>query len=105
MENEQKAFELILHSGNARSLAHEALELIKANEKEQAEKKLKEADTELIEAQKLHARFLRDMANNEEIKIDLLMVHAEDHVSGSQTCLEMAKEIVAIYERLDLNDK
>ena len=105
MDNEQKSFELILHSGNARSLAHEALELIKANQKEQAEIKLKEAEDELIEAQKLHARFLRDMANHEEIKIDLLMVHAEDHVSGSQTCLEMAKEIIAIYERLDQNGK
>lgn len=105
MDNEQKSFELILHSGNARSLAHEALELIKANQKAQAENKLKEAEDELIEAQKLHARFLRDMANHEEIKIDLLMVHAEDHVSGSQTCLEMAKEIIAIYERLDENGK
>lgn len=101
MENEQKAFELILHSGNARSLAHEALSLIKTKNRNEANKKLEEAQKELIEAQKLHAQFLRNLANNEEIKMDLLMVHAEDHASGSQSCLEMAKEIVAIYERMD----
>lgn len=104
MENEQKAFELILHSGNARSLAHDALSLIKNKQREEANAKLDEAQKELIEAQKLHAQFLRSMANQEEIKMDLLMVHAEDHVSGSQSCLEMAKEIIAIYERIDWND-
>lgn len=105
MDNEQKAFELILHSGNARSLAHEALSLIKIKNKDEANKKLKEAQQELVEAQKLHAQFLRNMANNEEIKIDLLMVHAEDHVSGSQSCLEMTKEIITIYERMDWDDQ
>lgn len=60
---------------------------------------MKEAKKELLEAQKLHAQMLRDMANSEEIKVDLLLIHAEDHVSGSQNCLDMAAEVIAIYER------
>lgn len=99
MDNEQKSFQLILHSENARSLAHEALQLIKEEKKEEANNKMKEAKKELLEAQKLHAQMLRDMANSEEIKVDLLLIHAEDHVSGSQNCLDMAAEVIAIYER------
>ena len=99
MDNEQKSFQLILHSGNARRLAHEALQLIKEEKKEEANNKMKEAKKELLEAQKLHAQMLRDMANSEEIKVDLLLIHAEDHVSGSQNCLDMAAEVIAIYER------
>lgn len=99
MDNEQKAFQLILHSGNARSLAHEALELIKEDKTDEAKAKLNEAKTELVEAQKLHAQMLRAMANHEEVKVDLLLLHAEDHVCGSQSCLDMAIEVIAIYER------
>ncbi len=99
MNNEQRSFQLILHSGNARSLAHEALQLIKESKKVEANKKMEEAKSELLEAQKLHAQMLRDMANSEEVKVDLLLIHAEDHVSGSQNCLDMATEVIAIYER------
>ena len=48
MDNEQKSFQLILHSGNARSLAHEALQLIKEEKKEEANNKMKEAKKELF---------------------------------------------------------
>ena len=99
MDNEQKSFQLILHSGNARSLAHEALQLIKEEKKEEANNKMKEAKKELLEAQKVHAQMLRDMANSEEIKVDLLLIDAEDLVSGSQNCLDMAAVVIAIYER------
>ncbi len=99
MNNEQMAFTLILHSGNARSLAHEALDLLKADQQSEANDKLKEARQELVEAQKMHARFLRDMACGENIPIDLLLVHAEDHVCSSQTCLEMAEEVAFMYQK------
>lgn len=99
MNNEERSFQLILHSGNARSLAHEALALVKQNQKQATKDKLKEAKEELLLAQRLHAQMLRDMANDKDVKIDLLLIHAEDHVASSESCLDMAKEVVEIYER------
>lgn len=98
MDNEQIAFALILHSGNARSLAHEAVSATKTGNQTEARQKLDEAKKELIEAQKMHASFLRDMACGAEMPVDLLLVHAEDHVSGSQLFCEMAQEVVDIYD-------
>lgn len=100
MDNEQKAFTLILHSGNARSIGHEALDLVKKNDFDGAKAKLAEAKKELLEAQTMHAQMLRDMANNKKVQIDLLLIHAEDHVCGSQSCVDMAEEVIAIYEKL-----
>lgn len=37
MDNEQMAFTLILHSGNARSLTHEALAMLKTDQQTEAE--------------------------------------------------------------------
>lgn len=99
MDNEQMAFTLILHSGNARSLTHEALAMLKTDQQTEAEDKLTEARKELVEAQKMHARFLRDMACGDSVPVDLLLVHAEDHVCSSQLCLEMAEEVAAMYRK------
>lgn len=99
MFGEQDSFQLILHSGNARSLANEAISLIKAGQTNQAKEKLKTAHQELILAQKKHAEMLRNMANNSDLIVNLLVVHAEDHVSGSQGAFELAREVIDIYER------
>ena len=58
---------------------------------------LKNAKDELLIAQKKHAELLRDMANEEDVETNLLMIHAEDHVFGAQNTLEMANEIVELY--------
>lgn len=100
MSNEEKCFQLILHSGNARSLSQEALTIAKEEKIEAAKKRLEESKIELLEAQKLHAQMLRDMANAEEVKVDLLLIHAEDHVASSQCHLSLATEIIELYERL-----
>lgn len=104
MLKEQESFQLILHSGNARSLANEAISMIKAGQEEQAKKKLEFAQKELILAQKKHAEMLRNMANEHDFVVNLLMVHAEDHVSGSQGTYELAREVIEIYERFGKNN-
>ena len=65
IDTEQYSFQLILHSGNARSTAYEALQLVKSNAFKEGEKKLSIAKEEMVEAQKLHAKLLRIMANQE----------------------------------------
>lgn len=43
---------------------------------------LENAKSELLLAQKTHAELLRTMANDEAIPMNLLLVHAEDHVAS-----------------------
>lgn len=98
MNIEQDSFELILHSGNARFLAYEALSFIKSKKDVEAKEKLENAKNELLLAQRKHAEMLRQLANNEQTEINLLLIHAEDHVASSEIALDMAKEIVGLYE-------
>ena len=102
---EVASFQLILHSGNARSSAHEALSMIKQNLKPQGLEKLKEAKAELLIAQKEHAQLLRRYANAEEIQVDLLLVHAEDHIASTQVSVELIDEMIQMYERMERYEK
>lgn len=100
MRREEDSCQLILYSSNSRMKAMEAIAYAKNGNVVLANDNLKNAKDELLIAQKKHAELLRDMANDEDVETNLLMIHAEDHVFGAQNTLEMANEIVELYGRL-----
>lgn len=97
--NEAVSMKLILHSGNARSSSFEALAFVKQNENGLAHLKIKEAKEELLNAQRIHAQLLRQYANEEEVQLDLLLMHAEDHITSTQVNVELIAEMIEMYER------
>lgn len=99
-ELQMVAFQIILHSGTSRSLVHEAFQLMRTDEFEAAEEKLEEANSELTEAHKAQTSLLQQYASGEEIKIEIIMVHAQDHLMTTMTLREMAVEMLHLYRRL-----
>jgi PTS system cellobiose-specific IIA component len=106
MENtEQGSFQLILHSGNARSLAYEALGCIKSGRREEGLSIYEEAKKELTEAQRRHSEILFNAVNEENENVPLLLIHAEDHISSSQVVVELVKEIMDLYGKIGGKDE
>ncbi|MET3696338.1 PTS lactose/cellobiose transporter subunit IIA [Bacillus oleivorans] len=97
---EQLAFQLILHSGNGRSLAMEALLLAKEKKWDEAEQKLEEANQELIEAHSIQAGLLTNEAKGEKVSISLLFIHAQDHLMNAITVKELCEEILQLWKHL-----
>ncbi|MDO5516260.1 MAG: PTS cellobiose transporter subunit IIA [Clostridium sp.] len=93
------AFEIILHSGEARTMVHEGFELMKEGKTAEAEKKLDEANNELLEAHKSQTNLLQTYANGEEVKMEIIMVHAQDHLMTTMTLREMALEFLNMYKQ------
>ena len=62
---------------------------------------LRPIKSELLLAQKTHAELLRTMTNDEAIPMNLLLVHAEDHVASSEVVLTMANELFVVYSILN----
>lgn len=100
MKNEQMSFQLILHAGNAKSLAMEAMSAAQKNDFKISDRKISEASEELTIAHKAQYDLLAKYSNGEQIDVDILMVHAQDHISGAALIIEMAKEIVALNKRI-----
>ncbi len=100
MQFEQECFQIILHGGNGRSIAFEAIRYAKQNNLAQAKESLAQARIEIQEASKVHAKLLQRFVTDETCKVEMLLVHAEDHMSSSQVILEMATELIDIYERM-----
>ncbi|QLB50458.1 PTS cellobiose transporter subunit IIA [Streptococcus sanguinis] len=94
------AFEIILHSGTARTEIHEAFDLMRGNHFSQAEEKLEIANVELVEAHHAQTKLLQDYASGVEIKIEIIMVHAQDHLMTTMTLLEVAKEMLELHKKV-----
>lgn len=91
--------QLILHSGNARSSSMEALAFMKQMELLLGKEKIAEAKKEMVTAQKIHAQLLRAYANEERVDVDLLLMHAEDHIAATQVQVTLIDEMIQMYER------
>ncbi|MGF9964071.1 PTS lactose/cellobiose transporter subunit IIA [Bacillus rhizoplanae] len=97
---ETTAFHLILHGGNARSSAMEAIQFAKQGKFLEAEEKLQEAESELKEAHRLQTTLIQQEAGGEKVELSLLLVHAQDHLMNAITIKELASEFVDLYRKM-----
>lgn len=98
--NELVIMQLIMAGGNAKSSAVEAIRAAKAGDFEQADAKLKEADTFMVDAHNAQTAMLTKEAQGEHAEVSLLMVHAQDHIMNAITFRDLAGEVVDLYKRL-----
>lgn len=101
MENqEQIVFGLILHGGNGRSSAMEAIAAAKKGDISTAREKLQEASDALNEAHKIQTSLIQGEVRGEKSSVSLLMVHAQDHLMNAMTVKDLAREFVDLYEKM-----
>ncbi|NRD79751.1 PTS lactose/cellobiose transporter subunit IIA [Bacillus sp. BRMEA1] len=88
------SFQLILYSGNARSLAMEAIYHGKEKDFTNADQKLSEAESELAKAHQFQTQLIQAEASGEEFDIPIILIHAQDHLMTAITLKDLAKEMV-----------
>ncbi|WP_366511936.1 PTS lactose/cellobiose transporter subunit IIA [Exiguobacterium sp.] len=98
---QQLSFMIILHAGNARSAAFEAIHAAKRDEVETAEGKMKEADAAFLEAHKMQTELLQEEARGTTSDMSVLLVHAQDHLMTAMTVKELALEMIDMITRLN----
>ena len=95
---EMISFGIIAHAGDARSYAFGALAAAKAGNFEEAEALLKQSDAAAVEAHHMQTDLLFKEANGEKTPVDVLLVHAQDHLMTSMLAVEVIKELIEIYK-------
>lgn len=99
MENlEETIFQLILHGGNGKSSAMEAIAFAKQGNFNEARKKITEAGEALTQAHHIQTSLIQKEVSGEKTEISLLMVHAQDHLMNAILMKDLAAEMVDLYE-------
>lgn len=99
-KNFETVMQLILYSGNAKSLAMEAIAAAKTHQAGLAQEKLNEANEAIIQAHKIQTQMLTKEAQGAHLLVDLLTVHSQDHLMTAISFIDLAQEIVFLYNRL-----
>lgn len=91
------AFQIILYAGNGKSSAMEAIQEAKEGNFEEADAKIKEAGEELSKAHGFQTELLHKEARGEGETINIILIHAQDHLMTAMTLKNMASEFVDLY--------
>lgn len=94
---EETAMMMILHSGNANQLAFSALRKIKTKEFDAAKDLIQQAKDESLESHKLQTSLLTTCASGEKVEMDILLVHAQDHLMNSVLAIDMIEEMIDVF--------
>ncbi|MDF8374214.1 PTS lactose/cellobiose transporter subunit IIA [Weissella paramesenteroides] len=91
---------LIMHGGNAKGQAYQAIQLAKEGKFDEADAAMALANQELKEAHDVQTDMLTKEAQGEHTEIDLYMVHGQDNLMNALTFRDMAIELIALMKRV-----
>ena len=98
MDLETIAMTLDGNAGEGRSLAFEALNEAKKGNFEKAEQLLKESQKRTLAAHEIQTQLICNEADGNKTEMNLLMVHAQDHLMTSMLARELITELIEIYK-------
>lgn len=100
-ENTEIAFDVILHAGNGKSLAMEAINLAEERRFDEAESRVKEAEDEANQAHLVHKKLLDRIVNGEDIVMNLFLTHSLDHMTSAEDTILNAKRFIRLYKEME----
>lgn len=92
------AMNLIANSGDARSFAFQALASAKKGQFIDAMRLMKKSEEMSIQAHKAQTDLLVNEANGIKTEINVLLIHAQDHLMTSLLAQELIKEIIYLHK-------
>ncbi|WEO78724.1 PTS lactose/cellobiose transporter subunit IIA [Cryobacterium sp. SO2] len=99
-EDYSVAFELIAFAGSSRSQSMEALQFARAGKFDEARLSLEAADADLRLAHKSQTGLIQAEAGGHPVPVNIILVHAQDHLATATVVFELASEFLHLYKRI-----
>ncbi len=100
MELEQEIFKIILHAGNARGYAYEALDAAEDLNFKRAEELIFQAGQELGKAHRVQTQLIQEELNGNLQEKTLLLIHAQDHLMTAMSEQKLIERMIRILKKL-----
>ncbi len=94
------AFQIIMNAGNSKSASMLAVEAARTFQFELAQTYLTEAETEMRKAHMAQIEMVQKEAAGEDVDINIILVHAQDHLAMAIMAKDHATEMIYIYKML-----
>ncbi|MCR4429468.1 MAG: PTS lactose/cellobiose transporter subunit IIA [Tepidanaerobacteraceae bacterium] len=94
----EKCMVIIANSGEGKSLAMRAIKQARAGKFDEAEIDLKHAEEAITKAHQAHSELLFYDAEHQDLRINMLLVHAANHLTSAGVIKELVEEIIYLYK-------
>jgi PTS system cellobiose-specific IIA component len=95
----EQSMQLIMHSGDGRSMVIEAVkQLAKDGDIAAARTKVDEAGKEIGKAHDIQTAMMSAECDGQEVEKSILLIHAQDHFMTALAVRDMAKLMIDLYE-------
>lgn len=95
------SFELIGVAGDSKAESMSAIESCKQGDFEAARQHLKAADELMLKAHDSQTSMLQQEALGSHVETNIMLVHAQDHLTMATVARDMAEQLLDLYERID----
>lgn len=95
------AFELISNAGDSKSYSMMSIEAAREFDFEKAYNNLKIAEKKLHEAHQVQTKMIQQEANGEKVDVNIILVHAQDHLTTAMILKDQADEFLHLYKLIN----
>lgn len=100
-ENYENAFQLIAVAGDSKSKSMMAIDAASKGDFEKAENFLEKAEKTLKEAHGLQLKMIKDEAEGNHVEVNIVLIHAQDHLTMAMLTKERAEESIRLYKMIE----
>ena len=101
---EETVMELIINAGESRSCAMQALYAAKAGKWEEVDGLLEESTAASKRAHHVQTQLIGLDEGSGKVPVNLVMIHAQDHIMTSMLARELIEELIAVHRKLQAKD-
>lgn len=104
-EKELICFQMISTAGGAKSACFQAIKKAKSAAIGEAKQLMAEANELFVEAHRIHATLISQEANGIDVKMTMLLTHAEDQLMSAELSKDIAEEFIDLFENYKIEKK
>lgn len=93
-------FEIVAHSGDARTHYLEALKLAENKEFDKAEDEIELANESILKAHKCQTSLLVKEAQGEELPFSVTFIHGQDHLMTTMLLKDLIHRMINLYKKI-----
>lgn len=101
----EPAFQTISFAGAAKSEAALAVQCAKAGDMAGAQEHMKQAKQYILCAHDLQTGMITQEAHGNPVAVNIILVHAQDHLAMALMAIDNAEEFIEIYAKLQKYEK
>lgn len=98
--DEELVMELLINAGQARSDAMEAIRCAGQKDWQGATKLMASSESACLQAHKIQTALISQDEGCGKIEVNLILIHAQDHLMNAILCQDLAREIISLRKEL-----